>query len=463
MNHAVSTHYLSCLQRVKSRTYQPIEETPFDENDLLFLDDIPILAQTATTKIPNLKKMAQAAEKKEPFNLYNKDTCVEFHELLCEMLERFHKSLNGLKEIQKLKVTKRKDATWLDESDREEIMNHLLKVTALGRTLRGIVRGSAIKAHLTTIAPFLEVKIGKFWPMVDVSESSSEDNSEFHLLKPYTIDINSRHGSEPLLPWKSFHDWLRLMVHHFDAVHVLDNYLMELNFSPIDTDISIKILYPSFPDNLMLPWKEVLENEKYFPAIPLTPDQPSVAELIDFLTSPTLDEDENSVKDIIGDVAAIKDKIKTRAIYMDLAFTMDIQALTEGMDDLKDSSSTGWKDYVVDILRQVAALGKDSTTDDRLSRLESISNMLEILNASFSFFKKMKPGDPLSTKYGFDGVGHCEVYAAVLNSLSATPGLGSYTSLSEQVLNEYGVSHLAQVFVKPYTGNTGNRTNHWSV
>jgi len=191
----------------------------------------------------------------------------------------------------------------------------------------------------------------------------------------------------------------------------------------------------------MLPWKEVLENEKYFPAIPHTPDQPTVDELVAFLTSPTLDEDDNSVKDIIGDVAAVKNKIKAEAVYMDSAFATDIRALTVGMNDLKDYSSTGWKDYVVDILGQVEALRRDSTTDDRLSRLESISNMLEILNANFSLYKKMKPGDPLSNKNGFDGVGHCEVFAALSNSLSGTPG--PHTGFSEHVLNEYGVSHIS--------------------
>jgi hypothetical protein len=231
------------------------------------------------------------------------------------------------------------------------------------------------------------------------------------------------------------------MVHHFDAIHILDNYLMDLNFSPIDSDISIKILYPSLSDRSMLPWREVLENEKYFPAIPLTPDQPSVAELVAFLTSPTLDQDGNSITEIIKDVATIKDRIMTGAVYTDSAFATDIEILTEGMNELKDYSSTGWKDYVIDILGQVEALRRDSTTNDRLSRLESISNMLEMLNANFSLYKKMQPGESLSTKSGFNGVGHCEVFAAISNSLSGTPG--PHTSLSKHVLNEFEVSHIS--------------------
>ena len=460
MNHPVSTHYLTFFQRVKSRTFGPIEEAPtklYDGNDQLFLDDIPILAKLANTKIPNLEAMAQVAMKNEPFKLYNKDTCMEFHELLCELLERFHESLKDLKGVEKLKVKKRKKAAQIDQSDREEIMDRLERVLALGKAIRAIVRGSAIKAHLVTIAPFLEVKTGKLWPMAHESEvdAETENDAEFSLLKPYSSDGRS----EPLLPWKSLHDWLRLMIHHFDAIHVLDNHLMTLRLSkPID--ISIKIIYPSLPDDKMLPWKELLKNEKYFPKIQQTPDQPSAAELITFLTSPTLDEDGNSVKDIIDDVDTIKQKqITTETVYAD--FTTDVQTLTESVADLKESSSDGWEDYVADILKQVEALRSDSTTF-RLSRLEGISSMLENLKESFLLYKRVQPGTPLSLGKGFAGSCHCEVDAAVLNSLSGTPG--PHNGLSEELLEEYKVSRipfLAQIFVKFY--NTDDRTCHWSV
>ena len=58
----------------------------------------------------------------------------------------------------------------------------------------------------------------------------------------------------------------------------------------------------------MLPWRDLLHNEKYFPPIQHTPGQPSADELITFLTSPTLVEEGNSIQKLIDDVAAAKKK-----------------------------------------------------------------------------------------------------------------------------------------------------------
>jgi hypothetical protein len=64
---------------MKSGTFEHINVvllTKHNENNQLFLDDIPILAKFANTKIPNLEKMARAAKEMAPFNFYNKDTYV---------------------------------------------------------------------------------------------------------------------------------------------------------------------------------------------------------------------------------------------------------------------------------------------------------------------------------------------------------------------------------------------------
>ena len=85
MNHPVSTLYLTCLQQIKSKIFEHIEVAlvEHNNNDQLFLNDIPTLAKLANMKIPNLEKMAQAEKEMAPFDLYNKDTCMELHELLC--------------------------------------------------------------------------------------------------------------------------------------------------------------------------------------------------------------------------------------------------------------------------------------------------------------------------------------------------------------------------------------------
>src|SRR6266542_4098238 len=125
MVHSVSTHYLACFQWLKSRTFQPINRAttkPDNENDQLFLNDIPILSKLANTKISNLEKMAKVVKEKKPFNLYNKDTCMEFHRLLCEILKHFHKSLNDLKNLHKLTVIRWKQKLEIGQSDLEAIV-----------------------------------------------------------------------------------------------------------------------------------------------------------------------------------------------------------------------------------------------------------------------------------------------------------------------------------------------------
>ena len=182
-------------------------------------------------------------------------------------------------------------------------------------------------------------KNGKFWPMVH----ESEDNSKFCLLKPYSTDSHDK----PLLPWKSFHNSLRLMVHHFDAIHVVNNHLINLDL-PSPNNISIQILYPPLPDESMLPWKQLLENEKYFPPIPHTRNQPSTTELITFLTLTTLDGNGNKIEKLIKDVNAVKLKqtsVSTAGtIYMD--FTKDIEKLIVQLNDFKDFSSAKWEDLL---------------------------------------------------------------------------------------------------------------------
>lgn len=442
LKHPVSVLFLTCFQRVKSTSFTLIEKArtePNDSdsegNDQLFLDDIPILASFAQTKIPNLLKMAQAEKKKEPYKLYNKDTCMEFHELLCELLGRFQESLKDLKTLE----TKKE---YRSESEITAIMDQLSAVLAFGRALRGIVRGAAITEHLKTIAHYVEVKAGKFWPMTHESELDPEVDAEFNLLKPFsTVGYG-----EPLQLWRSFLDWLRLMVHHFDAIHVLDNHLRNLDdessssSSSTSIEISIEILYPSLPDKKMLPWQEVLKNEKYFPRIQELDDQPSADDLITFLTSPTLEQNGNDIDELIEDIDAIKEKTSksiTGPVYAD--FTSDIEKITFAVTDLINFSSPGWKEYVVAISRDVNALASEDT-QSRIVRLVAISDMLQNLKGSFLLFKKLQPDTPLSLGSGFSGAVHCEVSAALLNSLSGTTGL--HEGLLVNVLKEYKVCHI---------------------
>ncbi len=64
--------------------------------------------------------------------------------------------------------------------------------------------------------------------------------------------------------WKSYRDWLRLLVTFFDAANILLAYVVQTGFRPIAMRI---VTVPQDPelDRKLLPWKEVLTNEKCFP------------------------------------------------------------------------------------------------------------------------------------------------------------------------------------------------------
>jgi hypothetical protein len=140
LSNGPSPHYFTCLLRLSRETFPFIDHTDIDSvredgsnRDQLFLDAIPMLAEFSATKIPNLAKVAQLAQDKKPFELYNKHTYMEFHRLLCEMLKYFRGSLTEL--------------AALKTQDVEVIRQALTDVRIFGNYLWAMVRGAAIQNH----------------------------------------------------------------------------------------------------------------------------------------------------------------------------------------------------------------------------------------------------------------------------------------------------------------------------
>ena len=68
-------------------------------------------------------------------------------------------------------------------------------------------------------------------------------------------------GNSTITPmWQAYYKWLKLMVVHFDAMHVLISFRER-----VQKPITIKIISTPQPDKLLMPWKKLLENERYFP------------------------------------------------------------------------------------------------------------------------------------------------------------------------------------------------------
>ena len=68
--------------------------------------------------------------------------------------------------------------------------------------------------------------------------------------------------SSTLPTLQAYYEWLKLMVVHFDAVHV---QVLNSFQERVWKHITIKVISTPQPDKLLMPWKKLLKNERYFP------------------------------------------------------------------------------------------------------------------------------------------------------------------------------------------------------
>ena len=145
-NKQFSAPYLCCLQKQTTFLFTSLPSLVLNagnrNRDEPFIKAIPFLAQDTQMKIPNLSQHVVNAQL---INIYNKDTYMEFHLLLCELLSKFHKSLTQLKAIQQN-----------SNHDLEEILKALRKVRIFGHYLMTMVASSAIQVekHLKSFCTF---------------------------------------------------------------------------------------------------------------------------------------------------------------------------------------------------------------------------------------------------------------------------------------------------------------------
>jgi hypothetical protein len=198
-------------------------------NDQVFLSKLlPDIEPLLVNKIPNLMM-----EGRHPHNLYTKETCTEFHLLLCELLEKFAEYLNDIQALQ----TQTSIVTVL-------VLDKLNLILRVGTTLRLMVRGAAIKKHLKVIENFLPDRLD----LVKQKEGGGRDEDDKDREDEEFVAL---HSNKPLPRWKTCIDWLELMVIHFDAIQVLICFVGHRS----NKTINIAILSQCPPDARMLSWR----------------------------------------------------------------------------------------------------------------------------------------------------------------------------------------------------------------
>jgi hypothetical protein len=428
-NSTISMPFLESLKKISNFEFSEISNEERDrgeKSDLSFLTEVVLnISSLTTTPIPNLTREATAAAAEKPYKVYSQDTCMEFHQLLCELLTRFHESLNKLKSRQ------------TSSASEEVIMKNLRAILALGMALKIMARGAAIEKHLKVIAHLLqhdEVARRKPKKIIDASE---EDDVELRSVQPFAI----RQG-QPLPLWKAYRDWLRLLQIHFDAIEIVAGHLNRLPNTGHPIDISIRILAPSLPDHQVLPWKELLRNKKYFPEIAMVDgfESPSVEDIINFLDSDLRVDTRKgpeqtkgtSIDQVMKSVNAIATKFpepnsavedpNSNLNVDDLANAVD--ATVRQIDLLKIRPTPVLKKFIQDLTLKVESL-KDTRRLTELNVLiEEIIDMLETLQDNSVLDKRLRS---LARGDSFTASRHCEAcVAAYLNSSKHKDLLGDF-------------------------------------
>lgn len=218
MNETLSVPYYASLQSIPSDSITfrdcPVDPKKLDkqiQNDLLLLASINNATARLDLKVPELARLAAVyAQDGTQLRIYAKETCREFHELLCALLKGFATSLQALGENQPKPAQPRADS---------EFKKHLGSVLSYGCLLRWIVNGYAIDHYLQNLENMGLLTDHRREVVLELDESGECDPD---LGQPTAI-LNDR--DRPLSYWKSYKDWLKLTLSYFIAAEIVVNYV----------------------------------------------------------------------------------------------------------------------------------------------------------------------------------------------------------------------------------------------
>lgn len=374
--YVIATCYPKIIHRLRNKTYsipfimslKKIETFQFDESKLnldqvsqaeidndaqfvthfllpcvkVFNASIPNLIEQAKqveqakveqAKKKNAPKQVELADKKNAsILLYTKDTCLEFHKLLVELLERFVSSL------ERLEKTRGKEEVSTPASD--EFKTAVGLAMTSGCALQRLTKGAALKMHLTTIAHLL-VSFIRRKPLSD--EEQEEFDEDLKAVQPFiTITIGST--STPRLLPMSYIDWLRLMLAHFDAVNILVGFFTAPG-SQFD-NIPIQVLVAPPEDQRLLPWEHLFHDSSLFPTDSVGLD-PHYAKPNSDVTNLELLKFLKTALDPSTKVKSLKTTWKNN----------DYKATASILNSLTDCNVLGWSNHAKQLLQKLQPLG----------------------------------------------------------------------------------------------------------
>jgi hypothetical protein len=402
LNHkSVSMPYLASLRQVGLFEFQELSpHVPISEsqrtNDTLLLS--LLLRLKLSAEFPGLTQQATQAADKKAHTLYTKDTCWEFHRLLIKLLDSFQQAVQGLSNSRGKPVE--------PEPGSFEFLQHLRDALRYGYALQRIVQGSGISHHLKNLTPLLHDHRRQEPPKLDhegrgghLDLTSPEVQNEDQDMDLLEIRVGTiRKNGQPQSVWKSYLDWLRLILAHFNAVEILVSFVRgPYNHSKI---ISIKILTSPNVGGRKLPWKDVLNNPKFFPTGP----KKSNKDILEFLSNGISSHPETMRAAVTQFQSAFREF--TNPASNTLSSPKELLPLVEKLKSAKDSGAR-WKEYIDLICSDVRKLQQFPSDAECINRINEAANLL--LDDTLTF-KTLRDMD--SQK--FSGSLHCEATLASL-------------------------------------------------
>jgi hypothetical protein len=399
---------------------QEFEET---ESDRLLLQFILASASYNTSldadypPTPNLLALA----KSPAFPIYNADTSTEFHQLLLALLKRFEKALATLNSC-------------LEGGG--SILEAATDTQLYGYGLLKLARGQAFRMHMEHIGHLLK----KPDPTNAGEPVPASSNAEYPVEEPEDEDLQAlesllpNEGAAPKTLTKSYINWLRLTVAHFDAVEIIIQYVWSSSFRY--REISAMTLVPPSTSSALCPWEEVVKD--YLPEADLTSLSSSFTvsnqELLIFLQ-------ENR------DKASLAKKISPLA---DQALTLwnerddpdfKVRVLHTKLSEIGQFGGAAMRDTMRSMLDALKEWdkGKDEESTQKItSGIQGLYGRFFHIPPGASFFTNLE-----NLKFG--GKMHCEACLATLiyNATRPVPDDNKYS----EVLKQMAVSMCSDSFL----------------
>jgi hypothetical protein len=389
-----------------------------------------INAKLVDTPVTNL--LAVISKGSVGQELYTKDTCQEFHLLLCSVLRHF---LLHLRELSLLK-----------KPNRAVFDNAVRKIGCFGEFLQTMAGSVAIQRHLKVIEDELLIFHSRAREVANQTPSNIETKPENDIeldvelqsVQPFVI-----HDGKQLPMWKAAKDWLKLMVVHFDALKIVNSHFKVTKV----TKITIKIISPPVTDSKMLSWKDLLQDTKYMkfrnadpnPFSSKYPDpDPTAEDVIAFLEKNINGLDTAKGNSTILDMQNAVIELVKSSSFEAVSFTK--------LDDMLLGLRKGLSPDQAEITKRIRSMIKNlelMNGDDKSRRdlLYKILGLLDSLSVSALFFRKLRKGAPLSSETSFSGAHHCEILLASLIAMAES----SPSTLPKDVLQELLVSHIISI------------------